>query len=386
MTLNEQAREQLLANGYTRRHFSRILALLTAGASMPLYNEASLAHAQLSRLPRKLPADAVKINANENPAGPCPAALEALLKVAKDGGRYQYEETYDMIEVAAKLEGLTTDNIIPYPGSSLGLHHGVVGCTSPEHGLVTADPGYEAAVRAAEFIGAPVVRVPLKKNSATHDVKTMVEEAKKTNAGLIYICNPNNPTGTPTTRAGIEYVLANKPKGTVLLLDEAYIHFTDEPFGTDLVKRGEDIIVLRTFSKIYGMAGLRAGFMCSKPEILTKVKAFSSGAMPVTGMAAAKASLEDTDLIPGRKKETAAIREDVLAFLDKQGFEHTPSVSNKFMVDVRMPVRNFIDAMAEQHVFVGRSWAAWPTWNRVSIGTAEEMEKFKAAFLKAVAS
>jgi histidinol-phosphate/aromatic aminotransferase/cobyric acid decarboxylase-like protein len=217
---------------------------------MPMYNEASLAHAQLSRLPNQLPEGAVKINSNENPDGPAPAALEALMKVAKDGGRYQYEETYEMLEVAAKLEGLTGDYILPYPGSSLGLHHGVITNTSPERGLVTAEPGYEAAARAAEFIGSPVVRVPIRADGA-HDVVAMVKEAKKMNAGLIYICNPNNPTGTPTPRADIEYVLANKPKGTVLLLDEAYIHFSEEPLGTDLVKRGDDIIVLRTFSKVY---------------------------------------------------------------------------------------------------------------------------------------
>ncbi len=386
MSFSEQVEQGLLARGYTRRHFARIVTLLTAGASMPLYNEASLAHAQLSSLRRRLPDGAVKINANENAEGPSPAALEALIQVARQGNRYQYEETYDMMSAAVELEGLTTDNVVPYPGSSLGLHHGVVAFTSPERGLITAVPGYEAAARAAEFVGAPVVRVPLVEGSFAHDVKGMVKEANRINAGMIYLCNPNNPTGTVTQRADIEYLLANKPKGAILMLDEAYIHFSDEPFGSDLVAKGEDVLLLRTFSKIYGMAGLRAGFMYAKPALLDKVKGFSAGAMPVTAMIAAKVNLQDKQIVPARKKRTAAIRNDMFAFFDKHGFRYTPSVSTKFMVDVKMPVETFISAMAGHNIFVGRPWSAWPTWNRVSIGTAEEMEKFKTAFLEVVAS
>lgn len=386
MTLSKEAQSDLLERGFSRRHFGRVLSLLTAGAAMPFYNEGSMAHAQLSRIAGGLPPGAVKINSNENPAGPSAAALEALIKVAKDGGRYQYEETYSMLEDAATAEGLTSDNIIPYAGSSLGLHHGVMAFVSPQRGLVTVDPGYEAAARAAEAVGAPVTRVPLLQGSFAHDIKAMAAAANKTNAGLIYVCNPNNPTGTVTPRKEVEWLLKNKPAGSIVLLDEAYLHFTDEPFGSDLIAKGEDVMVLRTFSKIYGMAGLRAGFAMAKPEILAKMKIWSSGAMPVTGMAAAHASILDKELIPTRKKATAAIRNDVMSFLDKMGYEYTPSVSNKLMIDVRMPVRDFISAMAAENIFVGRPWPAWPTWNRVSMGTEEEMGKFKVAFEKVMQS
>jgi histidinol-phosphate aminotransferase len=386
MYLSEQVQQDLLARGFTRRHFGRILTLLTAGASMPMYNEASLAHAQLSSLNRRLPPGAVKINANENPEGPPPSVLDALMTVAKRGNRYQYEETDELLEAAAKKEGLTAKEAIAYPGSSLGLHHAIVAFTSPEHGLITVDPGYEAATRAASWVGAPVVRVPLRKSDLAHDVKAMVEQANKSNAGVIYICNPNNPTGTVTKRADIDYVVANKPKGAVVLIDEAYIHFSDEPFASDLVKKGEDVLILRTFSKLYGMAGLRAGFMYGKQELLSKVAGFNAGGMPATAMIAARTAMADTELVAARKKKTAAIRNDMFAFFDKHGFKYTPSQSNKFMVDVRMPVEGFISAMAEHHIYVGRPWKSWPTWNRISLGTAEEMEKVKTAFLKVVSS
>jgi len=382
MHLHKDTVADLASRGFSRRRFHRVLTLLTAGAAMPAFNEASLARAQLSRLRRGLPPGAVKINANENPAGPAPAAMEALMAAARDGGRYRYRETYEMARAAAAQEGLSDDQILPYPGSSLGLHHAVISFVSTSRGLVTADPGYEAAARAAEFLEAPVKRVPLLEDGR-HNIPAMVETARKMNAGVIYLCNPNNPTGVAIPRKQIDYVLANKPAGSIVLLDEAYIHFTGEPYASDLVKAGKDLIVLRTFSKIYGMAGLRAGFALSRPGLLRKMRGFFAGAMPSTGMAAARASIADEDLVPQRRKLTAEIRNDLFEFLDKRGYRHTPSVSTKFMIDVRMPVKTFIDRMAAQNVFVGRPWPAWPTWSRVSIGTAEEMEKFKKAFLHA---
>jgi histidinol-phosphate/aromatic aminotransferase/cobyric acid decarboxylase-like protein len=354
------------------------MTLLTAGASLPFFNEAAMA--QLSSLGRKTPDGAVKINANENPLGPCPAALEALMTVAKNGGRYQYYETYELAEVVASQEGLDRDNVLPYPGSSLALHHGVIAFTSPEKGLVTVDPGYEAAARAGSFVGADVTRVPLIAGSGKHDIAAMLEAGGK--AGLFYICNPNNPTGTVTPRKEIETLIRNKPAGSIVMLDEAYIHFSDEPWGADLIKAGEDVVVMRTFSKIYGMAGLRAGFALGRPDLIAKMRPLSAGALPVTGMAAAKASLLDKEVVPVRKAMVREIREDLNAFMKEHGYSVTPSVSCKFMVDTRRPVRDVIRAMADEKVFIGRPWPIWPTHARVSIGTKEEMEKFKAAFLR----
>jgi histidinol-phosphate/aromatic aminotransferase/cobyric acid decarboxylase-like protein len=355
-----------------------MMTLLAAGSSLPFFNEPVMA--QLSSLGRRMPPGAVKINANENPLGPCPAALEALLEVARKGGRYQYFAADELAELVASLEGLEPNNVLPYAGSSLALHHCVLTFTSPGNGLVTVDPGYEAAARAASFVGANVTRVPLVPLSAAHDIPGMLAAGDR--AGLFYVCNPNNPTGTVTPRKQIEKVLENKPSGSVLLLDEAYIHFSDEPWGSDLVKAGEDVIVLRTFSKIYGMAGLRAGFALARPDLLAKMKPFSAGALPVTGMAAAKASLLDKEVVPLRKKSVASIREGLRVFMKEHGYAMTPSVSCKFMVDTRRPVGDVIRAMAEQNVFIGRPWPAWPTHARVSIGTEDEMEKFKAAFLR----
>src|SRR3954470_11768409 len=332
----------------------------------------------------QMPDDAVKINANENPRGPGRQASEAIYGVAKKGGRYMYEETFGFAKTLADVEGVKPSYVAPYPGSSDPLHRAVLAFTSPTKSLVMGDPGYEAGQRAAEFVGAKVHRVPLTKTFA-HDVKAMV--AADPNAGAFYICNPNNPTGTLTSRADIEWVLANKPAGSVLILDEAYIHLSKSAVpGSDLVAADKDVIILRTFSKLYGMAGLRAGAAIARPDLLKKMTGFGAGALPVTGMVGANTSLKVKSLVAERRKIIGDIREDTFAFLHKHNFTFVPSESNKFMVDVKRPGGEVVKTMAEKdHVYIGRVWPVWPTYVRVSVGTKEEMERFKTSFLKVMA-
>lgn len=374
--MSRASRLELVRRGFTRRMFSRAGALLGAGAALPFYNEAALA--QLSNIGR-LPPDAVKINANENPMGPCAEALEAIARAARLGGRYQYEETADFVKLLADQEGLKPECVLPFAGSSDPLHRVILAFTSRTQPLVMGDPGYEAGQRAAAFIGSQVIRVPLRKDHA-HDVKAMA--AAHPTPGVLYICNPNNPTGTVTPREEIEWLVRNKPAGSVLLLDEAYLHFSDEPAGSPLVAAGQDVIVLRTFSKLYGMAGLRAGAALGRPDLLEKLRGFSAGALPVTGMVGAMASLKVKNLVAERRKAVRDIREDLFEWLEKNRFSYVPSVSNKFMVDVGRPGQEVVREMAARKVYIGRVWPAWPTHVRVSIGTREEMEKFKKAFLE----
>jgi histidinol-phosphate aminotransferase len=378
--LNRQQKNEFVQRGFSRRDLGRVAAMITAGAALPFWNEPAMA--QLSAIRGLMPPDAVKINANENPLGPCEEALAAIHMVAKDGGRYRYEDTFAFQELLAEQEGLKPSYVQPYAGSSAPLHQAVLGFTSPTRPFVTADPGYEAPERAAQFIGTKVFRVPLT-GSYAHDVKAMA--AASPDAGLIYVCNPNNPTGTLTPKAEIEWLLANKPKGSVLLLDEAYIHIAGAPMCTDLVAQDKDIVILRTFSKIYGMAGLRAGAAIGRPDLLEKIRPWTSGALPVTGMVAATASLKSKTLVPQRRKIIGDVRADVLSFLDKHNFQYIPSVSNKFMVNVRRPGREIIEAMMKEKVYIGRVWPSMPTYVRVSVGTQEEMNKFKTAFLKVMA-
>lgn len=349
-------------------------ALLSAGATLPFYNEAALA--QFSAVGR-IPAGAIKINANENPLGPCPEAAEALRKLVPEGGRYMYEEAPDFVRTFAEQEGVSPAMVRPFAGSSDPLHRAVLGFTSPQRPLVTADPGYEAAARAAQFSGAPVHSIPLDVSFA-HDVKAMASAAP--NAGLFYLCNPNNPSGTLTPRPAIEWLVANKPPGSLVLIDEAYIHFSEEPSATTLVAQEKDVIVLRTFSKLYGMAGLRAGVAIGRPDLLEKLAAFGTGPLPVLGIVGAHLSLKSPGLVAARRKIVKDIREDLFSWMTGKRYSFIPSVSNKFMVDVGRPGAEVVRAMAARNVYIGRVWPVWPTKVRVSIGTPGEMAVFKRVF------
>lgn len=379
--LTSQERKDFLKRGFSRRNFGRIATMMTAGATLPFYNEAALA--QMSKREGAIPPDAVKIDANENPMGPCPEAAQAIHDIVSKGGRYMYWLTDDLQKTLAEQEGVKPNYVRIFAGSSAPLHQSVLAFCSPQKSYVCGDPGYEAGGRAAKFIGAKALNVPLTKDYA-HDVKAMA--SADSNAGLIYLCNPNNPTGTLTSRENMEWLLANKPAGSILMVDEAYIHIADGASTmADLAGKDKDIVVLRTFSKLYGMAGLRAGVAIGRPDLLDKLSNYSAGAMPITAMVAANTSLKVKNLVPERRRVIREIREDVLSFLDKHNFHYVPSVSNKFMVDVKRPGREVIDAMAKEKVFIGRVWPSWPTYVRVSVGTRDEMAKFKTAFLKVMA-
>lgn len=375
----EQSKE-LIARGFSRRNFGRLATMIAAGSTLPFYNEQALA--QLSMVKGGVPADAVKIDANENPMGPCPEALEAIHKAASNGGRYDYQLTFNMTEALAEQEGVKPSYVKAYPGSSAPLHHAVLAFCSPTKPYVMADPGYEQGSGAAKILGAKTIRVPLMKDYS-HDVKAMV--AASPDAGLIYICNPNNPTGTITKKSDIEWAVANKPKGSVIMIDEAYYHIAGISPCSDLVAADKDVIILRTFSKIYGMAGIRAGAVIGRPDLLEKVGNFMAGALPTTAMSAATASLKSKTLVPERREKIKVIREDTLAFLEKHGYKVVPSVSNKFMVDTKRPATDVITAMRKEKVYIGRPWPVWPTYVRVTVGTQDDMTKFKAAFLKVMA-
>ncbi|WDS35759.1 pyridoxal phosphate-dependent aminotransferase [Pseudoxanthomonas sp.] len=377
----------------SRRHFLRGSALAAGAASAaPLLGLPGVALAQRAGRSRlKVDPEAataqglppVMINANENPLGPSASALQAIDGIAPQGGRYLGELQQELEQELASQLGLKTENIVPYGGSTPPLQYTVMAFTSPGASLVTADPTFEAGWRVAESIGAPMHKIPLRKDFS-HDVQAMCAADAK--AGMLYICNPNNPTGSVTTRKDIEYALKHKPKGSVLVLDEAYIHLSPTAVsGADMVAAGEDVVVLRTFSKLYGMAGIRLGYAAARPDLLKKMTYFGINALPVTAMAAGLASLRDPDLVPQRQHANTVLRDEVTTWLTGKGFACTTSESNCFMVDVKRPAPEFMEAMATYGVFVGRAWPVWPTWSRITVGTPQEMARFQDAFAKVMA-
>ncbi len=375
----------------SRRSFLRYASL---AAAAPILTEAHFAlaaqqsvatpqnagpAAPVRRNRQTMPADAVLINANENPLGPCKAACDVIASIAPMGGRYDIlGETDKLTHTFASQNGLKPEYVAVYAGSSEPLHYSTLAFTSPVRGFVSADPTYEAAERAAKVSKARISRVPLTAAYA-HDMKAMV--AADPAAGLIYICNPNNPTGTITAKEEIAWALEHKPKGSILLVDEAYIHLADTPSVLDLVAADGDLIVLRTFSKIYGMAGIRCGLAVGRPDLLARLQPYGQNPMPITGSAAANVSLLDAELVPARKKIIGDTRRDTLAWLGQNNYKVIgDSQSNCFMIDTGRKGTDVIKAMQAKNVYIGRTWPIWPNAVRISVGTPAEMAQFKTAF------
>jgi histidinol-phosphate aminotransferase len=360
---------------HSRRSFLQLSTAASVALAFRIVTEPMLAHARRTKL---VPEGAVMIDSNENPLGPCTAAREAVIAITPQGGRYLDPLTDQFLKQFAQSVGVNEEQVRVFAGSTEPLHYAVRTFTSPQASYVTADPGFEAGMHAASAAGARVVKVALTTTYA-HDVRAMLVAAP--DAGLFYVCTPNNPTGTLTSHADIEYLVEHKPKNSVVLVDEAYIHFSDGLSAIDLVRAGKDVVVLRTFSKLYGMAGLRCGVAIGRTDLVERIDNHGGGNfMPVTAVAAAIASLKEPGLIAERKHINQQVREETFRWLDRNGYSYIPSVSNCFMVDTKRPARQVMAAMAQQNVIIGRAWPAMPTHTRITVGTPEEMEKFQAAF------
>jgi len=390
----------MVNTGVSRRNFMRILGAASAAAtSFPalaaVQQAAAAAQNQGARRGiggmsdmgemRQLSADTVIISSNENPLGPAPSALQAIGTTGPLGGRYHFDETMKTLTVFNEQFGLKRGYSALFPGSGGPLDLALMSNIGPDKPLVYGDPSYEQGPRAADAMKAQKFPVPLTPTFA-HDVKAMLKAHPS--PGAYYIVNPNNPTGTMTPKEDIVWLVNNKPAGSVVIVDEAYHHFSNDESVIDLVAQDKDIIVMRTFSKIYGMAGLRAGFAVGRPDLLMKFgnvspAARSLASISITSSAAARASLQDKDLVALRKKINTDVREDTLEFLTKKGYKIVPgSHANMFMVDVKRPGREFQQAMLKENVAIGRTWSAMPNYVRVTVGTKDEMQKFQTAFVK----
>jgi histidinol-phosphate aminotransferase len=383
-------------SGLSRRSFLRgVGAASVAAASLPGFaavQGSGSSHAprgvldgDMSSLGGPLDDGIVTISMNENPLGPPQSALDAIAKTAAVGNRYHGDLIQTTVSTAIDLFGMRRGYVGLFPGSAGALNLALMSNIGPGKALVYGDPSYEQAPGVADIVGAPKFGVKLTSTYA-HDVRKMV--AATPHAGAYYIVNPNNPTGTMTPKQDIVWLLKNKPAGSVVIVDEAYHHFSDGESCIDLVAKDEDIIVTRTFSKIYGMAGLRAGLVFARPEYFQKFRAIapyapSLASVSIASAAAANAALLDSELVPLRRKINADNRSETLEFLTKRGYAVIPgSQANFFMVDTKRPGGEFQSAMLGENVMIGRTWNSMPTYVRVSVGTRSEMAKFQAAFVK----
>src|SRR6266704_7029422 len=323
----------------------------------------------------------VRLSANENPNGPSLKALQAMTDSFGLSCRYPDEHNNLLIEKLAKLNGVNHDQVLLGDGSGEILKLCAETFTGPQNGkLVAADPTFEAILNNASANGAEVVKVPLT-SSFQHDLPKMLDSAK---AGLIYICNPNNPTASITPKDELRDLIATSPPQTTILVDEAYFHYADSPDYDSviaLVKDHPNLIVSRTFSKIYGMAGLRCGYCVAQKETIDRLRRNQMwDSVNCMALAAATASLDDLDHVPNGQRLNREAKTFVTSELDKMGYKQIPSQANFIMFDCKRPVAPLIQAMKQRNVQVGRLFPALPNHMRLTIGKKTEMESFVSAF------
>ena len=328
----------------------------------------------------------VRLSANENPYGPSPAAHQAMNGSFDLCCRYPDEANDVLIEKIAKINGVNHEQIVLGDGSSEILKLCAETFTGPTQGkLIAADPTFEAILEYSKANGAEVVKVPLTISFA-HDLSNMGAAAK---GGLIYICNPNNPTASITPRNDLRDFISKTPGETMILVDEAYFHYADSPDYESVIpviKDHPNLIVARTFSKIYGMAGLRCGYGVAQPETIKRMHPFQMwDSVNVMALAAASASLDDADQVNNGRKLNSEAKSFVIGELDRMGYKLIPSQANFIMFDCKRPVVPIIKSMKERNVQVGRLFPALPNHMRLTIGRKSEMESFLSAFKQVMA-
>jgi histidinol-phosphate aminotransferase len=350
----------------SRRAFAQILGAGAAAAAFPV--------PRLFAVPPAKPT-LVRLSANENPYGPSPAAIAAMRDAFGVASRYPDDEADELAADIAKLHGLSTDEVLLGDGSSEILKVVASAYSSPSRSVVIADPTFEAIAHYAKATGADVVKVPLDAAYA-HDLGKMAPAG----AGVVYVCNPNNPTGSITPKASLRAFLDSVPPSTMVLVDEAYHHYAASPdyeSVAPLVKSKPNLIVARTFSKIYGMAGLRAGYALANRDVIKKLDAQKSwDTMNVMALVAARASLADTGWVAEGRRRNAATRAHVIERVRAMGYDVIPSETNFVMIALRRDVKPVIEGMRTRGVHVGRLFPALPQHLRVTIGTPEEMQRF----------
>ena len=366
----------------SRRRFAQLLG---AGAAAAVARPA-LSFATPKTFEVAAASKVVRLSANENPYGPSPKALQAITDSFGLACRYPDEHNNVLIEKLAKLNDVNRDQILLGDGSGEILKLCAETFTGKERGkLVAADPTFEAILNNASVNGAEVVRVPLTSGFA-HDLPKMLVVAKD---GLIYICNPNNPTASITPKNELREFIANTPHQTMILVDEAYFHYADGPDYESvipLVKDHPNLIVARTFSKIYGMAGLRCGYCVAQKETVERMRPHQMwDSVNCMALAAASASLDDPEQVPNGQRLNSEVKAFVTGELDKMGYKSIPSQANFIMFDCKRPVAPLIQALKQRNVQVGRLFPALPNYMRLTIGKRAEMEIFLSAFRQVMA-
>ncbi len=332
--------------------------------------------------PRPL-ADPIQLNFNENPFGPSAKVRAAMTKAFDDGCRYPDSYSRQIVDMIAQKEGVPKDHIVMAGGSTEGLK--VTGLTYANNGgeIIAARPTFLAMMAYAQQWGATVNWVDLD-DKLTHDVDEM-EKRISSKTKLVFLCNPNNPTSTLLEKNKLMDFCTSASKKTIVFSDEAYYDFIEEknyPSMISLVKQGENVIVSRTFSKVYGLAGLRIGYLIAKPEIANKLRQNIVADTNILAISAAMTAVKDDEFYNFSLSKVREGKELMYATMDELNLDYIRSSTNFIFFKTGRDITTFNKQMLDNGVRVGRPFPPYTDWCRISMGTIEEVKIFNQTLKK----
>ena len=361
-----------------RRHWLKQIGLSVAGIGLSNLNAISsptdlLAKDSANNLP-------IRLSSNENPYGPSPLARAAMIENVNISNRYNWELSTELIKAVAKKNNISTSNILLGAGSTEILDLVTRLSSSKKGSFLIADPSYSYWTEAAEKLGLKKITVPLTKSKQL-DLDAMLK-AIQSDTRLIYICNPNNPTGSIADRVDLIKFINEVSKKSIVLIDEAYIDYTNQESLSALAIENKNVIIAKTFSKIYGLAGARIGYAIGNnktTEELSELKSWASGSISVASTAAALAALNDEKFVLEALSLNKNARQFTIENLKKLNLVCIPSNTNFIYFSLTNYKKDFFEQLKNNNIIGTKIYEEQGKWTRITVGTMEEMQKFISA-------
>lgn len=316
----------------------------------------------------------IRLSSNENPYGPSQKVRAAMTNAYENVCRYPYGWYKELVGMLAKKHGVSADNIMLTAGSTEGLKMAGITYGGEGDNIVAADPVFQAILSYAEHFGTYIHKVPVN-DKMGHDLEAM-EMRITQSTRLVYVCNPNNPTSALEPADALEDFCAAVSKRTMVFADEAYFDYIQDPSYPsmiELVKKGMNVIVARTFSKVYGLAGIRIGYLVARPDIIQRIGKSVMAGPNILAVAAAKAALEDTDFYKFSLEKNLECKKMITKTLDELGLDYVPSACNFVFFKTGQPIDKVQAAYAKKGLKIGRPFPPLTNWCRVSMGRIEEV-------------
>ena len=361
-----------------RRHWLKQIGLSVAGIGLSKLDAISASTDLLAKdSANNLP---IRLSSNENPYGPSPLARAAMIENINISNRYNWELSTELIKAVAKKNNISTSNILLGAGSTEILDIVTRLSSSKKGSFLIADPSYSYWTEAAEKLGLKKITVPLTKSKQL-DLGAMLT-AIQSDTRLIYICNPNNPTGSIADRAELVRFINEACKKAIVLIDEAYIDYTSQESLSALAIENKNLIIAKTFSKIYGLAGARIGYAIANNktiEQLSELKSWASGSISVASTAAALAALNDEKFVLDALSLNKNARQFTIENLKKLNLVCIPSNTNFIYFSLTNYKKDFFEQLNNNNIIGTKIYEEQGKWTRITVGTMEEMKKFISA-------